>query len=362
VYKSEAARFLLTPPLVLYAASRPFDEYPLELVLRLTVARVEEWDQTNVSIFYPDEEVAEDLAALLTVLCRRLITVMGKSAERHTNHEYPEFDRLPLPVARMRRIHWPRLPASVMTGLDRQEIFDNNPLPIPVDPNRLTALLQGLPRLPHAKSLVASARMYSLALKLIREQPDIAYQLLISSVETIATEALRDFQPEDAAKVKHQQAVFNLAVELGLGEGDAKSLALKACTHERWATRKFKKFLTDNIDDTVWEKEDDLYRMPSGLLRLSREHLQEALDNIYRARSKATHAGQQFPATASYSGGPSISVRAAMAMESSVQSASRLPFPPVVWFERLVNVAIRNFWERSATALSLTASADGNRS
>ena len=249
-----------------------------------------------------------------------------------------------------------------MTGLDRQEIFDNNPLPIPVDPNRLTALLQGLPRLPHAKSLVASARMYSLALKLIREQPDIAYQLLISSVETIATEALRDFQPEDAAKVKHQQAVFNLAVELGLGEGDAKSLALKACTHERWATRKFKKFLTDNIDDTVWEKEDDLYRMPSGLLRLSREHLQEALDNIYRARSKATHAGQQFPATASYSGGPSISVRAAMAMESSVQSASRPPFPPVVWFERLVNVAIRNFWERSATALSLTASADGNRS
>jgi hypothetical protein len=57
---------------------------------------------------------------------------------------------------------------------------------------------------------VASARIYALALELIRDQPDLAYQLLISSVETIANEALRDFKPDDAAKVKHQQAVFNL--------------------------------------------------------------------------------------------------------------------------------------------------------
>ena len=344
-YKSEGARFLLKPPFLLYAASRPFDEYPLELVLRLTVARVQEGTSTNVLILHPDEEVAQDLAALLTVLCRRLITVMGKSAERLADYEYPEFDRIPLPVSRIRRVYWPPHPPTVMIGWDRQEIHDNNPLPTPVDPDRLTALLQGLPRLAYAKSIVASARLYALALELIREQPDLAYQLLISSVETIANEALRDFQPDDFAKVKHQQAVYNLAVELGLGEEKARRLAIEACKNERWATKKFKKFLTDNLDDSVWKDEDDLYRMPPGFLRLSREHLQETLDNIYRARSKATHRGQQFPATASYSGGPRISVRASMARLDSALSDSPAPFPPVVWFERIVNVAIRTFWE-----------------
>ncbi len=33
-------RLLLAEPLLLYAVSRPFNEYPLELVLRLAVARV----------------------------------------------------------------------------------------------------------------------------------------------------------------------------------------------------------------------------------------------------------------------------------------------------------------------------------
>ena len=71
-YKSEGARFLLERPFLLYAASRPFDEYPLELVLRLTVARVQEGNSTHVSLLHPDEDVAQDLAALLTVLLRRL--------------------------------------------------------------------------------------------------------------------------------------------------------------------------------------------------------------------------------------------------------------------------------------------------
>ena len=144
-YKYEGARFLLEPPLLLYAASRPFDKYPLELVLRLTVAHVEEtrparWGNGQViGMFHPDEEVARDLAALLTVLCRRLITVMGKSAEQHAKYEYPKFDRIPLPVGHLRRVYWPPYPATVMLGWNSQEIIDNNPPPTPVDPDRLTA-------------------------------------------------------------------------------------------------------------------------------------------------------------------------------------------------------------------------------
>ncbi len=352
-YKNQGARFLLDPPLLLYAASRPFDEYPLELVLRLTVAHVEEtrparWgDGQVIEMFHPDEEVARDLAALLTVLCRRLITVMGKSAEQPAGYEYPKFDRIPLPVGHLRRVYWPPYPATVMFGRNRQEIRDNNPPPTPVDPDRLTALLLGVPGLEHAKSIVASARLYALALELIREQPDIAYQLLVSSAETIANEALQDFQPHDDAKVNHQQGVFKLATEFGLGEEMARKLALEACRIERWVTGKFRKFLTDNIDAAIWDKEDDLFRVPLNLLP-QREDLYKTLGNIYRVRSGATHSGHQFPMSASYSGGPTIPGRVATAQLSS-------DFPPVGWFERIVNTAIRTFWARSIGGLSCTS-------
>jgi hypothetical protein len=230
-YKTEGARFLLAPPLLLYAASRPFDGYPLELVLRLTVAQVDETQagRGGIMIFHPDEEMARDLAALLTVLCRRLITVMGKSAERLTDHPYPEFEHRPLPVATsMRRVYWPPYPATVEIGWDSQEVCDNNPPPKAVDPGALTALLLGLPQLAYAESLVKSARLYARALELIREQPDIAYQLLISSVETIANDTLQDFQPDDDEKVKHKEAVFNLAKTLGLEEKIARDLGIRA--------------------------------------------------------------------------------------------------------------------------------------
>jgi hypothetical protein len=291
-------------------------------------------------------------AALLTVLCRRLITVMGKSAEQHAGSEYPKFDRIPLPVGHLRRVYWPPYPATVMFGRNRQEIRDNNPPPTPVDPDRLTALLLGLPGLEHAKSIVASARLYTLALELIREQPDITYQLLVSSAETIANEALQDFQPNDDAKVKHQQRVFNLAKKFGLKEEMARDLALEACKTERWVKRKFRKFLTDNIDGSVWDKEDNLFREPLNLLP-QRGDLHKTLGNIYDARSGATHSGHQFPMSASYSGGPKIPSRVAMARFSS-------DFPPVGWFERIVNTAIRTFWERSIDGLSAASSSNGD--
>ena len=151
-YKSEGARFLLEPPLVLYAVSRPFDEYPLELALRIRVARVEETKPGRPGLrpaeegapglmmtmrsVHPDEEVARDLAALLTVLCRRLITVAGKSAER-APYQYPEFDFVPLPLATsMRKVYWPPFPATVAISFDgKQEVRYYNPLPKPVDPD-----------------------------------------------------------------------------------------------------------------------------------------------------------------------------------------------------------------------------------
>jgi hypothetical protein len=252
----------------------------------------------------------------------------------------------------MRNVYWRPHPAQLVLGWNSKEIEDYNPPAKPVDPGALTALLLGLPRVAHAKSIVASARLYALALELIHDRQEIAYQLLVSAVETIASETLPD--PDDDEKARRMQPVFDLAKTYGLEEGKARNLAITACNVEtRWPTRKFKKFLTDNTDDEIWE-EDDLYRVLPQLLPC-RENFQQTLGKIYTARSDATHTGQQFPVTASYSGGREIPIPVAMKMFSLDPV-----FPPVVWFERVVNTAIRTFWARSIGGLSGASSSNGD--
>jgi len=347
--KSEASRFLLAPPLMLFAASRPIYDYPLELLLSFRVAQVNittpgMGGTTLTTTFHPDAEVARDLASLLTVLCRRLITVSGKTKEEHAHYPYNEFGHMPFPVTAMSRVYWPSLSATVITSHTGQEIRNNNPPPLSVDPGVFTNMLIGLPDASYAESIVASARLYALALELIREQPELSYQLLISAVETIANEALSALQPDDDEKVEFKRPVYKLARELGMDDAIARKMAIEACKGENWATRKFKAFITDNLDESIWDKEDDLFK-PLPNWALQRRDLQKTLGKIYSARSKATHLGEPFPLSASYAGGPNLSVGVFASL-----FGNEVAFPPIAWFERVVNSAIRGFWWKSVAA------------
>jgi hypothetical protein len=323
-------------------------------VLQFAVPLVQDESDGVADVYHPDAEVAKDLAALLSFLCRRLITVAGKANEKHTTtcYRHPLFDGVPLPLPlanSMQRIFWTSHPSVIITGRDTQQIEDYNPWPKPVDAAKLTSLLLGLPRLAHAKSIVASCRLYALALELIHERPDISYQLLISSVETIASPVLSSFQPADEAKVKHQQTVFDLAIRLGLQTDAATKLAIEACKGEHWIKKKFKKFLLDNTNDSIWTEQDDLFRIPRHMLLPTRDAFEQTLGKVYDARSKATHVGQPFPVTASHTGGPFLPSRLTDALIRSAVSGHTSVFPPVIWFERVVNSAISGFWERSLT-------------
>jgi hypothetical protein len=274
--------------------------------------------------------------------------VAGKAYERHANYSRALFDKqaVPMPLATsMRRVFWRPHPSTVIAWPDRQEIQQYNPRPKPVYAHRLTDLLLGLPKVEHAKSLVASCRLYALALELIHDRPDISYQLLISSVETVANGVLRAFQPDDDLKVEHHKAVYDLALSLSLGEETARRLAIEACRREWWATKKFKAFLIDNAAESIWTEKDELFHQMPAEVMPKRENFERTLSRIYAARSKATHAGQPFPIAASYTGGPNISMRA-----GHMLFGTDSPFPPVVWFERVVNSALCSYWERSIPA------------
>jgi hypothetical protein len=181
-------------------------------------------------------------------------------------------------------------------------------------------------------------------MELLHDRPDIAYPTLISSVEALANAVLDDFQPDDEAKVQHKRAVYDSAVALGLSEDNARKLAIAACGSKYWATRKFKKLLIENVADSVWTKSDELSHRMSTALLPTKEEFEKVLGHIYQARSKATHVGQPFPISASYTGGPSIDARAA----GSLYGTDRI-FPPVVWFERIVHSALSDFWKRAVT-------------
>jgi hypothetical protein len=179
-------------------------------------------------------------------------------------------------------------------------------------------------------------------MELIHDRPDIAYQLLISSVETIANGVLCDFRPPEEAMLEHQRGLHELALRLQLDAETAKRLTLEACRREWWATKKFKKFLIDHVSEAVWNEQDELFpALPQEVIP-KRENLERMLGRIYTARSKATHEGQAFPHSAFYTGGPHLSVRAGTALYMT-----KSPFPPVIWFERIVNSSLCAYWARA---------------
>ena len=76
--------------------------------------------------------------------------------------------------------------------------------------------------MPNAQDIVHAARLYKSALELIEDRPDTAYLALVSVVESLASVALNDFEPDEAEKVKFQAPVEKRAriwPVRGAGEG-----------------------------------------------------------------------------------------------------------------------------------------------
>lgn len=200
--KGMATRLLLTSPFELTVVSQPFNNYPQELALRFKVQQVTETKGNSCFTFVPDDEIARDLAAILSLLCRRLITVAAKVRESHPHDRdnYPAvFRDWPAGFTdSLKLTSWQRQPSSVVYGPKGiEKIIDYNPQPAPVDPTYLKRIFVALANLEHAESIVLSARRYALALELIQSRPEFSYQLLISSIEAIANRVCSSFRPSD---------------------------------------------------------------------------------------------------------------------------------------------------------------------
>jgi len=80
--KSDMTRVLLEHPFPLFVTSRPFDSYPQELCVRIPLNFVREEAGRGSRVFLPDDDVVEDLCAILSLLSRRLVSVVTKTREK----------------------------------------------------------------------------------------------------------------------------------------------------------------------------------------------------------------------------------------------------------------------------------------
>ena len=337
---SDVARILLSLPVELLVASRPYDDYPQEFALRFVVSPVEETGDRIIHSYRPDWEIASDFAALLTLLCRRLITVAGKVREQYSSrHVTPILADYPGPIATtLRSSYWKEHPLDFVSGRTSVYVHSYHPPNVPFGSADIMQTLLALPKLDVAPAIVRAARLYASAMEHIESQVETSYQLLISAVETIAGAALEGWQPDTEAKIASKSALVAYASKTeNLDKELTQRLAVAACEGDRWVSRKFKKFLLDNVDREAISGKDELFIVPEEFCP-KHDQIEKAIAEVYQARSGATHSGKSYPASAVI--GPST--RVPMKAFDDVVNEKR-PFPPIGWFERVVNNAICRF-------------------
>jgi hypothetical protein len=331
---SDGARILLRLPVELLVASQPYDDYPQELVLRFVAPLVNEQDGKISHLYHPDLEIASDVAALLTLLCRRLVTVSAKLREQYdTKDVTPILADCPIPVVtNMKMSYWTKRP------LEGVKAKGYHPPHVPFDSAEVIHTLLTLPKLKVASAVVRAARLYASAMERIESQPEICYQLFISAAETMAGAVFEEWEPDTEKKIESKGALVSYATTTeNLSRDVAERLALQACKDNPWSNRKFKRFLLDNINQEAISRADDLFIVPQDFCPKEAQ-IEQALGEIYQSRSGATHSGYSYPASAAI--GPSL--RVPMKAYDALFNQQR-PFPPIGWFERVVNNAICGF-------------------
>ena len=337
--RSDVARILLREPFTLLVASRPYDRYPQELVMRFSTEYITEPDGPYSHSFFPHAEIARDVAALLSLYCRRLVTVFGNVRERYSDpHLPPALGDWPTEIASLPpAASWAVRPASVVYGIRGDKVTEYQPPTVEFDAPTFSRLLNFLPQWDLSAELIRAARLYTLALELIETRFSVAYLLLVSAAETVAGAALKDDSPDEAVKKKRFSRVRDAAIKVGCSEDAADQVMLAAAEGERWATWKFVKFLMGNVDTAELARQDEVMMTPPELCPAASE-VEPALKHIYRARSGASHAGKEWPIAAQV--GPNMNVPLRAFADVMNEKAG---FPPIGWFERVVQSAIMRF-------------------
>lgn len=355
--RSAQGRFLLMRPFEWVVASEewkrvPEDQWPQESIVRFQVNSVVRAIGQRIYIYPADDELAHDLAALLSLLCRRLITVVGCTSQRNFDEGKKDKPVLELPFPVFNRLnlrYWPLQPHVLVRRPEEAEAtaIDYNPYPKYIKRDELGGLLAALPRLKSAKSLVLAARLYAEGLAVVHQAPDMAYLLITMAIETAASQAIDGSKTDDQIWQSIPERFRTLMISLGATEQVIREASAVAVPQHGRPTYQFSAFAEQFHTEELFGK-DDLFRMESHQEWLpTKDKVKQAAQRIYSQRSKFVHEGKPYPASIAVGLSAKVDNRA-----FQVDTNKGPTIPPLAWAERLAHVCIVNYWRKEAIELS----------
>ncbi|HWA26866.1 MAG TPA: hypothetical protein VG734_14500 [Lacunisphaera sp.] len=348
--KSTLGGLLLEEPFPLWKVGQSFEDYPQELAAWIKVAPVTYKSGIMTTVGSPHEAVADDLAALLTLFFRRLVTVIGPTSVTlpHPYNRPPVQSPLPQPLALAARetYAWPRLPLTVIYGAEAPHFRNPNPKEIDVSPIALRAFFVMLAKHRYGGQIIAGARLYHRALESLFKHTDVSYLLLVCAAEAVATAEMRYRTPAEIADLVTTKSVRTCAESLHL-PADAVAALVAAATDNPMTKEKSKRemftdfLLTRGADHA---KQAPLFN-PDILDIFKVQDEKAALREAYQARSGFVHAARPFRDSALVGTTGGISV---FAMLEVMVGEPRKSAPSILWLERVVSTALLNFIAESA--------------
>jgi hypothetical protein len=280
------------------------------------------------------EEILDELLSVISLLARVRLRLISRSAT-YVAPAYLRQDFGDPRVRRLDRIIGARMPQAILGHPDAESLRAEAYCDL--DGVALAAFLGALANDPHGDVFVEAARIFATALEFQDLRPEVAYLLLVSSVESLARIAYDQWTPTlDDMRRSREPLVAELR-RLSLGEAQVESILRASCVGNPWVARKFERYLEEHVTRPI--------RCP-GLshIEIGPDKLHAVAQTIYRARSTMSHGAAGLPPTASYGGGSRVAVRSAAAlMEATTNGWDRGKVPPVAWFLRAVAVAHRTF-------------------
>jgi len=354
--KSSTTRNLSNDYFQLFVASQPHEHYPQELALLFSCPYTTSTHNNTTGqesfTYRPDDEVASDLATLITLFARRLVTIASKVRVIH-----PQEDRgvqeTPFPIQGEIGQAWPMQPSQIITSPSNTgvDIKIKSYMPVPLGFNVISfnRFLQWFSSKESnfAKRFLAAARLYQQALRLFHEEVGVAYQLLISSVETVA--GMTEEAPSLAAIMLRRKDLIKHLRGYGLKEKQIEETVKIATSGISWVADKFIKFVENNVSDDVWQYPDPLYPGPGESLQnfmVTKAELWSSLKEIYQHRSAASHGGKPYPDYISMGLTPFVRWDSLLELSSlGGWPRPNVPKPegyvlPIICFERLVHSAL----------------------
>jgi hypothetical protein len=225
-----------------------------------------------------------------------------------------------------------------------------------------------------SNSFILALRLHHSALEIMYTDPDFAYLLLITALEAISSIVYEDYKPEN--EIQYLDSKYHGWKKLSDALPTELKITLKEVLmkNEQFISKKFSKFVVENIPDTFWSEKDDdakpdyLYslilssgeekiehsdKMISKYELIEKQNLRKVLQNIYDARSKLIHEGRKMPASIVMGLSRFIPVEALEELsgnkEAMKQTGIKIPIPPLITFERLVSYSMVEFLRKYST-------------